>query len=197
MSKARRRQAYPMAEPDQADFESEVIDEGEEQTLELREEELIAHKDLRELGEIQVRTEVDQLPGRIEVDAYREEVVIEHETVGKVVSEREQPSQDGDVLIVPIYEEQIVVTKRLVLRERMHIRRIGTRSGSSIRTRCIGSDWWLRIPTTRAWFASGTPLTTSRTLTSFRPTGTPSARTAVRIRVCCSSWCARCSNDAA
>jgi len=126
MSKARRRQAYPMAEPDQGDFESEVIDEGEEQTLELREEELIAHKDLRELGEIQVRTEVDQLPGRIEVDAYREEVVIEHETVGKVVSEREQPSQDGDVLIVPIYEEQIVVTKRLVLRERMHIRRIGT-----------------------------------------------------------------------
>ncbi len=30
------------------------------------------------------------------------------------------------VLVVPIYEEQLAATKRLVLRERMRVRRIGT-----------------------------------------------------------------------
>ena len=44
-----------------------------------------AHKELRDLGEIQLRTEIDEVPGRLEVDAYREEVMVEHEAVGQVV----------------------------------------------------------------------------------------------------------------
>ena len=95
-------------------------------TLELREEQLVAHKDLRDLGEIEVRTEIDEVPSRLEVDAYREEVVVEHEPVGEAVSERATPWEEDGVLIVPVYEEQLVVTKRLILRERMRIRRIGT-----------------------------------------------------------------------
>jgi stress response protein YsnF len=46
--------------------------------------------------------------------------------VGRVVSERTQPYQDGDVLVVPIYEEQVVVTKRLLLREELRVRRVVT-----------------------------------------------------------------------
>jgi len=95
-------------------------------TIELREEQLVAHKDLRDLGEIEVRTEVDDVPGRLEVDAYREEVVVEHEPVGDMVSQREKPWEEDDVLVIPIYEEQLVVTKRLILRERLRIRRVGT-----------------------------------------------------------------------
>jgi uncharacterized protein (TIGR02271 family) len=96
-------------------------------TLELREEQLVAHKDLRDLGEIEVRTEIDEVPGRLEIDAYREEVLVEHETVGQAVSEREKPWEEEDgVLVIPIYEEQLVVAKRLVLRERIRVRRIGT-----------------------------------------------------------------------
>jgi uncharacterized protein (TIGR02271 family) len=96
-------------------------------TFELREEQLVAHTTLRDVGDIEVRTVVEDVPGRLEVDAYREEVVVEHETVGSVVSQREDPrEEDDDTLIIPIYEEQLVVTKRLVLRERLHVRRIGT-----------------------------------------------------------------------
>ncbi|MDQ3811970.1 MAG: YsnF/AvaK domain-containing protein [Chloroflexota bacterium] len=97
-----------------------------ERTLELREEQLVAHKELRELGEVEVRTELEEIPGRLEVDAYREEVEVEHEPVGKVVSEREEPWDENGVLVVPVYEEQLVVTKRLVLRERLRIRRVAT-----------------------------------------------------------------------
>ena len=124
MSTANRPQAYRVSETrpaSEAEFDAETT-----RTIELREEQLVAHTDLRELGEIEVRTEVNDVPGRLEVDAYREEVVIEHETVGEVVTERDKPWEEDGVLIIPIYEEQLVVTKRLVLRERMRVRRVGT-----------------------------------------------------------------------
>ncbi len=98
----------------------------EERTIELREEELIAHKDLRELGEVEIRTEIEEVPGRLQVDAYHEEVEVEHVPVGEVVQERRTPWEEGDAIVVPIYEEQLVVVKRLILREQLRIRRVGT-----------------------------------------------------------------------
>jgi uncharacterized protein (TIGR02271 family) len=102
------------------------LDPNKTEKLELREEQLIAHKELRDLGEIVVRTEVDDVPGRLEVDAYREEVFVEHEPVGEVVSERAKPWTEDNILVVPVYEEQLVVTRRLVLRERIRIRRVAS-----------------------------------------------------------------------
>ena len=94
-------------------------------TLDLREEELVAHKEMRELGEVVVRTEVKDVPGRLEVDAYREEVQVEHVPMGQVVTERREPWEEDGALIVPVYEEQLVVVKRLVLREQLRVRRVG------------------------------------------------------------------------
>src|SRR5689334_2815575 len=87
---------------------------GEERTIELREEQLVANKELRELGEIIVRTQTETVPGHLEVDAVREEVEVEHEPVGEAVSERQQPWEQDGILVVPVYEEQLVVTKRLI-----------------------------------------------------------------------------------
>jgi uncharacterized protein (TIGR02271 family) len=103
---------------------SELPAEG--RTLELRQEELVMRKEMRHAGDVEIRTETEEVPGRIDVDAVREEVDVEHVPVGRVVSERQAPWQDGDVLVVPVYEEQLVVTKRLVLREELHIRRVST-----------------------------------------------------------------------
>jgi uncharacterized protein (TIGR02271 family) len=99
---------------------------ADERTIELREEDLVAHKELRDVGEVVIRTQVDEVPGRLEVDALREEVEIEREAVGEFVNERGQPWEEDDVLVVPVYEEQLVVSKRLVLKERIRIRRIRT-----------------------------------------------------------------------
>jgi uncharacterized protein (TIGR02271 family) len=126
MSRPNRRQAYRVSEAPEDEAALDSVDAEAVQTIELREEQLIAHKELRTLGEVEVRTEWDLVPGRLEVDAYREEVEVEHEPVGQVVSERGQSWEENGVLIVPIYEEQLVVTKRLVLRERLRIRRVGT-----------------------------------------------------------------------
>jgi uncharacterized protein (TIGR02271 family) len=126
MTGPNRPQAYRVSEAREREAEFDPADPEQGQTIELRQEQLVAHKELRELGEVEVRTEVEDVPGRLEVDAYREEVEIEHEPVGQVVGERGQSWEENGVLILPIYEEQLVVTKRLVLRERLRIRRVGT-----------------------------------------------------------------------
>jgi uncharacterized protein (TIGR02271 family) len=107
----------------------QTVDElapGEERVLELREEQLVANKQLRDRGEIIVRTEIDNAPARMEVEALREEVEIQHEPVGEAVRERQDPWEEDGVLVVPVYEEQLVVSKRLVLRERLRVRRVST-----------------------------------------------------------------------
>ena len=97
-----------------------------ERLVELREEQLVAHKDLREVGEIRVRTQVEEVPGRLEVEAFREEAEVEHVPIGQVVTERESPWEEEGVLVVPVYEEQVVTVKRLLLREYLRIRRVAT-----------------------------------------------------------------------
>jgi len=51
-------------------------------------------------------------------------VEVEHIPMGQVVAERRDPWQDGDALVIPVYEEQQVVVKRLVLREQIRVRRV-------------------------------------------------------------------------
>jgi uncharacterized protein (TIGR02271 family) len=97
-----------------------------EETIPLMEEELVAHKELREVGAAEIRKQIEEVPGRLEVEAFREEVEVEHVPVGRVVTERAEPYEEDGVLVVPVYEEQLVVTKRLVLREQLRIRRVGT-----------------------------------------------------------------------
>jgi uncharacterized protein (TIGR02271 family) len=108
--------------------QSERLDDdtNESRTLELREEELHVQREMREVGQAELRTRIEEVPARLEVEAFDEEVEVEHVPIGQVVSERRQPYQDGETLIVPIYEEQLVVTKRLLLREELHVRRTRT-----------------------------------------------------------------------
>lgn len=102
------------------------VEQPDDRTLELREEELVVQRKMQDVGVAHIRTRVEEVPARLEVEAKAEEVEVEHVPVGQVVSERVEPYQEGDVLVVPIYEEQLVVTKRLLLREQLRIRRITT-----------------------------------------------------------------------
>src|SRR5919199_1443088 len=99
----------------EADVVANARDEAR-RTIELREEQLVAQKELVDLGEVVIRTTVDEVPGRLEVDAFREEAVVEHIPVGQVVTERKDPWEEDGALVIPLYEEQLVVVKRLYLR---------------------------------------------------------------------------------
>jgi uncharacterized protein (TIGR02271 family) len=101
---------------------SDIPPEGAK--LQLRSEELVATKEMRHAGDVHIRTVLEDVPHQLQVAAFREEVEVNHVPVNRVVAEREEPRHDGETLIVPVYEEEIVVTKRLVLREELHIRRV-------------------------------------------------------------------------
>ncbi|HEV8634776.1 MAG TPA: YsnF/AvaK domain-containing protein [Chloroflexota bacterium] len=101
--------------------------DADDEVLELREERLVARKEMRQVGEVVVRTQIDEVPGRLEAEALREEVEIDHIPVGEAVTERVRPWEEDGALFVPVYEEQLVLVKRLVLREKIRIRRVQTR----------------------------------------------------------------------
>ena len=117
-------EAGPETWPEQSATYSSKELPPEGQTIKLRREELVARKEMRHLGDVEIRTEVGESPGRLEVEALKENVEVEHVPIGRTVSVREEPRYEGDELVVPVYEEQLVVSKRLVLREELRIRRI-------------------------------------------------------------------------
>jgi len=104
----------------------QVAHEGETETLELQEERLVPHTELEEAGRVRFHKAVEDLPRRLEVDAYVEEVTVEHVPIGRIVKEQEPAREEHGVYIMPIYEEQLVVVKRLVLKEEVRIHRQST-----------------------------------------------------------------------
>ena len=54
----------------------------------------------------------------------REQVVVERIPVGRVVDAVPPVRYEGDVTIMPVVEEELVVVRRLVLKEEVHLRRV-------------------------------------------------------------------------
>lgn len=67
----------------------------------------------------------------------RDEVVVARVPVGKVVDRAPAPRWVGDTLVVPVLEEELVVTRRLRVVEELHVRRrsVTFRSPRSVKVR--------------------------------------------------------------
>ena len=59
-------------------------------------------------------------------ELHHEHVVVERVAVGRIVDAIPPVRQEGDVTIVPVVEEELVVVRRLVLKEEVHLRRVRT-----------------------------------------------------------------------
>ena len=62
----------------------------------------------------------------VEADLNREQVVVERVPIGRIVDAVPPVRQDGDVTIMPVVEEEVVMVRRLVLKEEVHLRRVRT-----------------------------------------------------------------------
>lgn len=60
----------------------------------------------------------------VQEDLAQDSVVIERVPIGRIVAEVPPVRQDGDVTIMPIVEEELVVVRRLILKEEVHLRRV-------------------------------------------------------------------------
>lgn len=100
-----------------------MADQNKSEALPLVEEELHVGRRLVQTGRVSVRTVTAQHEELVAQDLARENVEVVRVPVGREVSSVPALRQEGDVTIVPIVEELLVIEKRLVLKEEVHIRR--------------------------------------------------------------------------
>jgi stress response protein YsnF len=94
-----------------------------EEVLPLAEEAL--RVDVREnvTGRVRISTTTEIIEELARADLQRETVDVTRVLIDRPVDAPPQIRTEGDVVIVPVVEEVLVVEKRLVLREELHIRR--------------------------------------------------------------------------
>lgn len=85
------------------------------------EERLNVGRVLREVDRALVSVRTGQTEETVTEPAWRESVSVRREAVDAVVTEVEDVRHEGNVTVVPMYEEVVVVSRQLVLRERLHI----------------------------------------------------------------------------
>jgi len=96
-------------------------DESEELVVPVIEEEIAAGVKAVRTGAVRVDKHVEKRLRKVEGPLLHEDVEVRRVPVGRVVSEPPAVRRKGDTVIVPVVEEELVVTKRLVLKEEIHL----------------------------------------------------------------------------
>lgn len=96
---------------------------GRQVILPLVEEQLLLGKREIETGRVTVRKRVVEELQVVEQPLRTEEVTVERVAMGQIVEGRVAERQEGDTLIIPVFEEVLVVEKRLLLKEEVRVTR--------------------------------------------------------------------------
>ncbi|KAB0682751.1 DUF2382 domain-containing protein [Aureimonas leprariae] len=97
--------------------------EGEDATLVVAEEALRVNKRDVVTGRVRVRTRTTSREAIAAADLAGETVEVVRKAVDREIDAVPEVRTEGDVTIVPVVEEVLVVETRLVLKEEIHIRR--------------------------------------------------------------------------
>ena len=93
------------------------------ETLPLVEEELVVDRKTVSDGRVLVSTHTDTVTDFAEIELREDDIEIERVSFETVVGAVPQVRIEGDVTIIPILEERLLVEKRLVLVEEIRMRR--------------------------------------------------------------------------
>jgi uncharacterized protein (TIGR02271 family) len=104
----------------------ETVGEVTEEILPLMEEQLRLEKRRIETGRVRVSLSTETTEEILRETLRSRRVEVQRIACGQEVTEVPQTRQEGDVIIVPVVEEILVVEKRLVLREEIHLRLVET-----------------------------------------------------------------------
>ena len=96
-------------------------DETEDVVIPVIEEEVAAGTRAVKTGSVRVDKHVEKRIRKIAAPLLHEDVEVRHVPVNRVVTEEPKVRKKGDTVIVPVVEEEIIVTKRLVLKEEIHL----------------------------------------------------------------------------
>jgi len=96
---------------------------SEHTPLPVIQEDLEVHTETVSAGRVEVRVEQREDLACVDLEALSQHVDIERVPIGIEVERADGPRQEGDVLVVPVYEEVVVVQRRLVLKEEVRLHR--------------------------------------------------------------------------
>lgn len=86
-------------------------------------EEASVSREAVETGVVNVRKVVRERVEAIDEPMLHDEVDIEHVTINRRVDGPEPPREEGDVLVIPVYEEVVTVHRQWILKEEVRLRR--------------------------------------------------------------------------
>jgi uncharacterized protein (TIGR02271 family) len=100
-------------------------------------EELDVQKRPRETGRVRITKRVHAQEVLVDEPLLRQEVVIEHVPINRFVEGPVSMRSEGDTVIIPLLEEVLVVEKRLLLKEELHLtkRRVETHQPQQVTLR--------------------------------------------------------------
>lgn len=125
--------------------------DAERLTIPLLQEEVAVDKRVVELGYVRIRKTVEELLDERAVPLLHQEVEVERVPIDRIVPEMIEPYMDGDVYVVPVIEEEVVVTRQLRLREEIRVRR-----STGERTETVQTPFRReRIAVQEHWFNDG------------------------------------------
>jgi uncharacterized protein (TIGR02271 family) len=96
----------------------------DETKLQLFAEELSVAKETLETGRVRISTHTKEREAVVDQDLARERVEIETIPLGVQIETVPEVRQEGDTTIIPVVEEQLVVKRRLMLKEEVRITRV-------------------------------------------------------------------------
>lgn len=119
-----------MSEQDRPDFDStprtwdDVPDNGSELIVPVVAEGIDVQTRRVETGRVRIEKQVHEREIVVDEPGYEDQVRVERVPVHRVVDEPVAVRYEGETMIIPLLEEVLVVEKRLMLREEVHVTRV-------------------------------------------------------------------------
>lgn len=109
-------------ESGKANFQTD-IENNERLVIPVIQEEVTIGKQIIETGKVHISKQVREHEELIDLPLFREEVSVERVPINLFVETLPPIRQEGDTMIIPVVEEQIVVQKKLLLVEELRVRK--------------------------------------------------------------------------
>jgi uncharacterized protein (TIGR02271 family) len=110
--------------PTQSDDLPRLRDGTDDDRIALIEERAVIGKRALDRGGVRVATRTETFQETLRVPLEDVSVEVERVPVGRYVEAAEDPREEGDVTVLPVYEERLVVEKKLFLVEEVRVRRV-------------------------------------------------------------------------
>lgn len=107
--------------------ERDARDARDEVVVPVIEEELETGTRTVKTGSVRVEKQVEKRTRRVSAPMIHEDVEVRRVAINRVVDEAPKARRRGNTVIVPVVEEELVITKRLVLKEEIHLIKRRTR----------------------------------------------------------------------